>query len=88
MTFTNAVVYVEEIASRERCNGVSNKLKSKIQNKKIWKSLRTHIMSSRKKNKLGEFFSYYNLQDSLINRTSYHTSKSLMNFTGLPLIIK
>lgn len=64
MTFTNTVVFIEENASGERCNNnnsVSDKHKSKIQNRKIWKSLRTHIMSNRKKNKLGEFFNINNI---------------------------
>lgn len=42
----------------ERINNVSNKhskMNNKIQNKKIWKSLRNHIMSLREKNKQGNF---------------------------------
>lgn len=36
-------------------NNMSNKHKNKIQDKKIWKSLRTHIMTRREKTKQGAF---------------------------------
>jgi len=40
----------------EEVNGnMSNKHNNKIQDKKIWKSLRTHILSRREKNKQGKF---------------------------------
>lgn len=53
MTFTDTIVFFGE-----RVN-ISNKHKNKIQNKKIWKSLRNHIMSRRKKNKQGTFVIWY-----------------------------
>ncbi|VVC36932.1 Hypothetical protein CINCED_3A008478 [Cinara cedri] len=52
MTFTDTIVYIGE-----RVGNISNKhskINNKIQNKKIWKSLRNHIISRRKKNKQAE----------------------------------
>ncbi|VVC45941.1 Hypothetical protein CINCED_3A011851 [Cinara cedri] len=53
MTYINNTnnMLVDEVVAG---NNMSNKHKSKIQDKKIWKSLRTHIMSRREKNKQAE----------------------------------
>lgn len=54
MTFTDTIVFIGE-----HVGNISNRHNNKIQNKKIWKSLRTHIMSRRKKNKQGTFEIWY-----------------------------
>lgn len=52
MTYiNNAIMLVEE----EGAGNMANKHGSKIQDKKIWKSLRTHILSRREINKKGMF---------------------------------
>jgi len=50
MTYINNAVM---LAEEEIAGNISNKHNSKIQDKKIWKSLRTHILSRREKNKQG-----------------------------------
>ncbi|XP_026820047.1 probable serine/threonine-protein kinase DDB_G0282963 isoform X1 [Rhopalosiphum maidis] len=50
MTYiNNAIMLIEEVAGN-----MSNKHNSKVQDKNIWKSLRTHILSRREKNKQAE----------------------------------
>lgn len=50
MTYiNNAIMLIEE----EVAGNMSNKHNSKVQDKNIWKSLRTHILSRREKNKQG-----------------------------------
>lgn len=52
MTYiNNTIMLIEE----EVTGNMSNKHDSKIQDKNIWKSLRTHILSRREKNKQGTF---------------------------------
>lgn len=52
MTYiNNAIMLIEE----EVAGNMSNKHNSKVQDKNIWKSLRTHILSRREKNKQGTF---------------------------------
>ncbi|CAH1731596.1 unnamed protein product [Aphis gossypii] len=51
MTYiNNAIMLIEE----EVAGNMSNKHNSKVQDKNIWKSLRTHILSRREKNKQAE----------------------------------
>lgn len=52
MTYiNNTIMLIEEDVT----GNMSNKHDSKIQDKNIWKSLRTHILSRREKNKQGTF---------------------------------
>lgn len=52
MTYiNNTIMLIED----EIAGNMSNEHSSKIQDKKIWKSLRTHILSRREKNKQGTF---------------------------------
>lgn len=43
------------LIEEEVAGNMSNKHNSKVQDKNIWKSLRTHILSRREKNKQGTF---------------------------------
>lgn len=52
MTYiNNTTMLIEE----EVTGNLSNKHNSKIQDKQIWNSLRTHILSRREKNKQGTY---------------------------------
>lgn len=52
MTYiNNTTMLIEE----EVTGNMSNKHDNKVQDKNIWKSLRTHIISRREKNKRGTF---------------------------------
>lgn len=52
MTYSNNTIMLVE---DEGVGNMANKHGSKIQDKKIWKSLRTHILSRREINKKGIF---------------------------------
>lgn len=55
MTYiNNKVMMIEE----EIIENMSNKHSSKIQDKKIWKTLRVHILSRREKNKQGTYLHF------------------------------
>jgi len=47
------------LIEEEVAGNMSNKQDSKVQDKNIWKSLRTHILSRREKNKQGTFFAFF-----------------------------
>lgn len=48
------------LIEEEVAGNMSNKHDSnKVQEKDIWKSLRTHILSRREKNKQGTFFAFF-----------------------------
>lgn len=49
MTFNDTIMFIEEDTRK-----MWNRHNCKIQNKKIWKSLRTHILSQRQKSKQGK----------------------------------
>lgn len=66
MTFTNnPAMLIDEEGSGNMSNN------SKIQDKKVWKSLRTHILFRREKNKQGTLFIfiYFNVQVVYSNKT-------------------
>jgi len=63
MTYiNNAIMLIEE----EVAGNMSNKHNSKVQDKNIWKSLRTHILSRREKNKQGTFPAFYVVRNIIL----------------------
>lgn len=51
MTYSDRVTFIEESTN----NNMANRHESKIQDEKMWKSLRSHILSQRETNKQGTY---------------------------------